>query len=506
MSAMDLSTNTIDILNSSRFLRVLDLSKCNLKDDLLASIHETIKNNPILSVLDVSQNPLLTEKHIVTIIQQSTLKHLNLAVCLLGRAGWTKVAEALLTNVHLVTCMAGDPDAEDDTIAFLQVLTRYEPLGPLEHLFLRGDSQKLAASACHLERSLTGRVGLVSFVKNVWAFYMMSGMYWSCLDKDTTRLTLFFLKANATKLIKDHTYSRKSFKDKKWITAGLKISIKHKNRLYKKFLTKPNQINEGAYKRYKNKLLATIELAKKTYYTEKLASDKAKLHDVWKVYSELLGRTKSCHSSKVSKLIYNGQVNNTNKTIANAFNEYFCTIGTNLAGQHYSPINYQQYLTKPQNVHTMFTAPVSAPVSTVEVNELVLKLSPHKAAGIDGLNAKTVKNALPTILDPTTHVYNLSLSQGCVPEQLKISKVIPILKKNETFLPGNYRPISLLSIFDKILERLMYTRLHSFLSKHRILHEIRSINSALEVATQQRSRSLKLLIISERSWINQITS
>jgi hypothetical protein len=50
----------------------------------------------------------------------------------------------------------------------------------------------------------------------------------------------------------------------------------------------------------------------------------------------------------------------------------------------------------------------------------------------------------------------------------------------------------------------MYTRLHSFLSKHRILHEIRSINSALEVASQQRSRSLKLLIISERSWINQI--
>ncbi|ELT88901.1 hypothetical protein CAPTEDRAFT_130580, partial [Capitella teleta] len=73
-------------------------------------------------------------------------------------------------------------------------------------------------------------------------------------------------------------------------------------------------------------------------------------------------------------------------------------------------------------------------------------------------------------------------------------------------LPGNYRPISLLSIFDKILERLMYTRLHSFLSKHRILHEIRSINSALEVATQQRSQSLKLLIISELNWINQITS
>lgn len=184
MSAMDLSTHTIDILSSSRFLRVLDLSKCNLNDDLLATIYETIKDNHTLSVLDVSQNPHLSEKHIVRIIQKSTLKHLNLAVCQLGREGWRKVAEALLTNVHLVSCMAGDPDAEDDTVAFLQVLEDYEPLGPLEHLFLRGDSHKLAPAACRLERRLMGRVGLVSFVRNVWAFYMMSGMYWSCLDKD----------------------------------------------------------------------------------------------------------------------------------------------------------------------------------------------------------------------------------------------------------------------------------------------------------------------------------
>jgi hypothetical protein len=120
--------------------------------------------------------------------------------------------------------------------------------------------------------------------------------------------------------------SRKSFKDKKWITAGLKVSIKHKNRLYKKYLTRPNQINEATYKRYKNKLLKTIELAKTNYYTAKLTSDKAQLHDVWKVYSELLGQRKSCNSPKIPKLIYNGQVNSTNKSIAKAFNEYFSTI------------------------------------------------------------------------------------------------------------------------------------------------------------------------------------
>jgi hypothetical protein len=111
------------------------------------------------------------------------------------------------------------------------------------------------------------------------------------------------------------------------------------------------------------------------------------------------------------------------------------------------------------------------PVCVEEVKSLVQNLSPHKAAGIDGLNAKTIKIALSAISEPLTHVYNLSFSQGHVPKQLKISKVIPIYKKKEKSLPGNYRPISLLSIFDKLLEKLMYKRLYSFLTKHNLLYD-----------------------------------
>ena len=66
-------------------------------------------------------------------------------------------------------------------------------------------------------------------------------------------------------------------------------------------------------------------------------------------------------------------------------------------------------------------------------------------------------------------IYNISFSRGCVPEELKVSKVIPIHKKQAKHIPGNYRPISLLSVFDKLLEKLMYARLYSFLLKHNIL-------------------------------------
>jgi hypothetical protein len=260
--------------------------------------------------------------------------------------------------------------------------------------------------------------------------------------------------------------SRKSYKDKKWITPALRISIRHKNRLYKKYLTKPNPNNEAAYKRYKNKLLVTIDLAKRAYYSEKLASDKAKLNDIWRIYSELLGRSKNSQGPELSKLIFNGQTHTSSSAIANAFNQYFATIGADLAKQHNSPTSHKMYLNYPL-AHNMFVAPISPD----EVKLLIQNLSAQKAAGIDDFNAKTIKIALPFILDSLTHVYNLSFSQGCVPKKLKISKVIPIFKKKEKFLPVNYRPISLLSIFDKILEKLMHKRLYSFLTKHEILYD-----------------------------------
>jgi len=67
------------------------------------------------------------------------------------------------------------------------------------------------------------------------------------------------------------------------------------------------------------------------------------------------------------------------------------------------------------------------------------------------------------------HIFNLSFTTGEVPELLKVPKVIPIYKKGETNQPGNYRPISLLSIFDKIMEKLMYKRLSDFLENNNMI-------------------------------------
>ena len=68
-------------------------------------------------------------------------------------------------------------------------------------------------------------------------------------------------------------------------------------------------------------------------------------------------------------------------------------------------------------------------------------------------------------------IFNKSFEEGRFPELLKIARVIPIFKREERTDPSNYRPISLLSVFDKLLEKLMYNRLNPFFQKHNIFYK-----------------------------------
>ena len=69
------------------------------------------------------------------------------------------------------------------------------------------------------------------------------------------------------------------------------------------------------------------------------------------------------------------------------------------------------------------------------------------------------------------HVSNLSITQGVFPHELKVAKVIPLFKSNDPMVFSNYRPVSVLPLFSKIFERLMYNRLLSFVNKCKLLYE-----------------------------------
>ena len=82
---------------------------------------------------------------------------------------------------------------------------------------------------------------------------------------------------------------------------------------------------------------------------------------------------------------------------------------------------------------------------------------------------KILKLLINDVSSQLTELFNLSFSRGIFPLILKTSKVLPVYKKYSKLKCSNYRPISLLSNIDKVLERLIYNRLYKFLEMNSVI-------------------------------------
>ena len=111
-----------------------------------------------------------------------------------------------------------------------------------------------------------------------------------------------------------------------------------------------------------------------------------------------------------------------------------------------------------------------SPVNDSEVKNIIAQLK-DRAPGKDGIMSKGLKCISDHIATPLTRLTNLSFSQGVFPNVLKVALVSPLYKAKDPMPFSNYRPISLLPLFSKILEKLMYNRLLSFLNKCKIINK-----------------------------------
>ena len=110
------------------------------------------------------------------------------------------------------------------------------------------------------------------------------------------------------------------------------------------------------------------------------------------------------------------------------------------------------------------------PTNQAEIIKIVKSFKSKKSSGYDGISMKLLKQIIYCIAPPLEYIFNLSLSNGICPNVFKIAKVIPIHKKDDQKNVTNYRPISLLPSISKVLEKIMYKRLNSFLLVNNILN------------------------------------
>ena len=153
------------------------------------------------------------------------------------------------------------------------------------------------------------------------------------------------------------------------------------------------------------------------------------------------------------------------KEIANLFCKYFTNIDPNLASKiSASEKSYSSFL-PPKLVNSIFLEVASEE----EIIEICGTCRSATAAGHDSIPISLTEDFIDKIIFPITSIINLSITSGIVPNQLKIARVIPLFKSGEQDIFTNYRPVSVLPAFSKILERVMYNCLLKFLNAFKIL-------------------------------------
>ena len=144
----------------------------------------------------------------------------------------------------------------------------------------------------------------------------------------------------------------------------------------------------------------------------------------------------------------NGNVFINPEDISNQFNDFFVNVDPKLASNIQSTgKSYFEYLKNPIN-----SSMYMKPIVEMDITKIIEKFNQNKSAGDDNIGNFIIKRVAKEIVKPLTQIFNLSISTGSVPEKLKIAKVILIYKKRDAEIFSNYRPVSLLPCFSKILE------------------------------------------------------
>ena len=110
------------------------------------------------------------------------------------------------------------------------------------------------------------------------------------------------------------------------------------------------------------------------------------------------------------------------------------------------------------------------PTCPLEISSILKQMKSNFSAGFDQVPSKILKLSPDNIVLALIYIFNLSISKGEFIECLKVAKICPVFKKGDPCEINNYRAISLLSNFTKILEKIMYKRLNTFLNQQKFFY------------------------------------
>ena len=253
-----------------------------------------------------------------------------------------------------------------------------------------------------------------------------------------------------------------------WMTRSLALASEKKLKLYKKTLSATcTEYEIKAYKSYCNTYNALKRKLRSDYYRMKCTEFQRNAWKLWSLINNTIKKVKN-RGSIIPYITVNGLRQYNPIKIANGFGDFYASLRHNLASKIIpGTTSLSTYLdTIPRSVNSMIVQPTTVP----EIDTLIKQLPNKTSYGHEKISNIMLKALRTSITYPLCHIFNASLSEGTFPDRMKIAEVIPLYKGKDIDSMINYRPISLLIMLSKLLEKIMYTGLYRYLETQNLLY------------------------------------
>lgn len=277
----------------------------------------------------------------------------------------------------------------------------------------------------------------------------------------------------------------------KWITSGIRKCCKRKRDLLWKCRTYPNSNNKIYFKQYSKRLKNIISQTQKSQNDYYIKNSVNKSKAAWNI----INNPKTKHPKEsISQIVSDGKLITNPSEIAKEFNNYFIdqiySINNhNISNNFNSDINNTKLNNPNRKSFLTCNLPNSLfmhPTNSEDIEIIINALKNTSSTGYDGICTKVIKEVSHIIAPLISHIVNLCIEHGSFPDKLKIAVVKPLYKKDDKQNMSNYRPVALISVFSKVIEKVIYNSLYGFFERHDLLvkeqngfRKNKSINKAI---------------------------
>ena len=209
---------------------------------------------------------------------------------------------------------------------------------------------------------------------------------------------------------------------------------------------------------------------KQAFFDEKLSENIGKPKELWSTLKSL-GMLKKTVFSNFNAIDNNKSLKYNIKTMSNLFKDFFSNLAESFLAKLPDPSNKYnlEYIFLD---HSNFAIPEVFHIKSTseeKVFKIMKNIEISKAAGIDRLPGWFLIDGTEILSKPISDICNLSIFHGIFPNACKVAKLQPIFKKGKNVDPFNYRPMSLLPLTSKVIEKVVHNQTNEFLLDNKIL-------------------------------------